>query len=135
IDECSTVTHPCSSGFNCINTVGSYTCQHKIILCGRGYHSSPDGTRCMDTDECETGVHRCGEGQICHNIPGTYRCDCHPGYQYDMYRRTCADVNECWRYSGRLCAQTCENTPGSYRCSCNSGFTLSSDGKSCEGTN
>ncbi|KAG7323843.1 hypothetical protein KOW79_013545 [Hemibagrus wyckioides] len=135
IDECRTVTQPCSPGFNCINTVGSYTCQRKIILCGRGYHSSPDGTRCIDTDECETGVYRCGEGQICHNLPGTYRCDCHPGYQYDMYRRMCVDVNECWRYSGRLCAQTCENTPGSYRCSCNSGFTLSSDGKSCEDVN
>ncbi|KAK3519454.1 hypothetical protein QTP70_029362 [Hemibagrus guttatus] len=135
IDECRTVTQPCSPGFNCINTVGSYTCQRKIILCGRGYHSSPDGTRCIDTDECETGVQRCGEGQICHNLPGTYRCDCHPGYQYDMYRRMCVDVNECWRYSGRLCAQTCENTPGSYRCSCNSGFTLSSDGKSCEDVN
>lgn len=135
IDECRTVTQPCSPGFNCVNTIGSYTCQHKIILCGRGYHSSPDGTRCIDTDECETGVHRCGEGQICHNLPGTYRCDCHPGYQYDTYRRMCVDVNECWRYSGRLCAQTCENTPGSYRCSCTSGFTLSSDGKSCEDVN
>ncbi|KAM9444831.1 fibulin-2-like [Clarias gariepinus] len=135
IDECRTVTAPCSPGFNCINTVGSYTCQRKIILCGRGYHSSPDGTRCIDTDECETGVHRCGEGQICHNLPGTYRCDCRPGYQYDTYRRMCVDVNECWRYSGRLCAQTCENTPGSYRCSCTSGFTLSSDGKNCEDVN
>lgn len=44
-----------------------------------------------------------------------------------------ADVNECWRYPGRLCAQTCENTPGSYKCSCTSGFRLSSDGKNCEG--
>ncbi|XP_034168100.2 fibulin-2 [Pangasianodon hypophthalmus] len=135
IDECRTVAQPCSPGFNCINTIGSYTCQRKIILCGRGYHSSPDGTRCIDIDECESGVHRCGEGQICHNLPGTYRCDCHPGYQYDTYRRTCVDVNECWRYSGRLCAQTCENTPGSYRCSCTAGFTLSSDGKSCEDVN
>ncbi|KAF7695803.1 hypothetical protein HF521_005897 [Silurus meridionalis] len=135
VDECRTVSQPCSPGFNCINTVGSYTCQRKIILCGRGYHSSPDGTRCLDVDECESRVHRCGEGQICQNLPGTYRCDCPPGYQYDSYRRTCVDVNECWRYSGRLCAQTCENTPGSYHCSCTPGFTLSSDGKNCEDVN
>lgn len=43
------------------------------------------------------------------------------------------DVNECWRYSGRLCAQKCENTPGSYRCSCTAGFSLAFDGKNCEG--
>lgn len=43
------------------------------------------------------------------------------------------DVNECWRYPGRLCAQTCENTPGSYHCSCTAGFSLAFDGKNCEG--
>lgn len=43
------------------------------------------------------------------------------------------DVNECWRYPGRLCAQTCENTPGSYHCSCTAGFSLTFDGKNCEG--
>ncbi|XP_062872071.1 fibulin-2-like [Trichomycterus rosablanca] len=135
IDECSTISQPCSPGFNCLNTVGSYTCQRKIILCGRGYHASPDGTRCIDTDECETGAHQCREDQLCHNLPGTYRCDCRTGYQYDMFRRACVDVNECWRYAGRLCAQTCENTPGSYQCSCRPGFTLSSDGKNCEDVN
>ncbi|XP_030623194.1 fibulin-2 [Chanos chanos] len=135
IDECRTIAQPCSPGFNCINTVGSYTCQRKIIICSRGYHASPDGSRCIDIDECQTSVHRCGEGQICHNLPGTYRCDCHAGYQYDSYRRMCVDVNECWRYPGRLCAQTCENTPGSYQCSCTTGFTLSSDGKNCEDVN
>lgn len=50
IDECSSVSEPCSTGFNCINTVGSYTCQRKIIMCSRGYHSSPDGARCIGED-------------------------------------------------------------------------------------
>uniref|UniRef100_A0A8C9S042 Fibulin 2 n=1 Tax=Scleropages formosus TaxID=113540 RepID=A0A8C9S042_SCLFO len=135
IDECVSVEEPCNSGFNCINTVGSYTCQRKIILCSQGYHVSEDGARCVDVDECHTGVHRCGEGQICQNLPGTYRCDCQTGYQYDMIRRVCVDVNECWRYPGRLCAQTCENSPGSYRCSCTAGFTLAYDGKNCEDVN
>uniref|UniRef100_A0A673GE11 Fibulin-2-like n=1 Tax=Sinocyclocheilus rhinocerous TaxID=307959 RepID=A0A673GE11_9TELE len=135
IDECSSVKEPCTSGFNCINTVGSYTCQRKIIMCSRGYHSSPDGARCIDVDECQTGTHRCGEGQICHNLPGSYRCDCQTGYQYDAVRQLCVDVNECWRYPGRLCAQTCDNTPGSYQCSCTTGFSLAFDGKNCEDIN
>ncbi|KAK7127698.1 hypothetical protein R3I93_020316 [Phoxinus phoxinus] len=135
IDECSSVREPCTTGFNCINTVGSYTCQHKIIMCSTGYHSSPDGARCVDVDECQTGTHRCGEGQICHNLPGSYRCDCQTGYQYDTIRQLCVDVNECWRYPGRLCAQTCDNTPGSFQCSCTTGFSLAFDGKNCEDVN
>uniref|UniRef100_A0A3B3RN29 Fibulin 2 n=1 Tax=Paramormyrops kingsleyae TaxID=1676925 RepID=A0A3B3RN29_9TELE len=135
VDECSSLEEPCSSGFNCINTVGSYTCQRKVILCSQGYHTSADGARCIDVDECQTGAHRCGEGQICQNLPGNYRCNCQTGYQPDLIRGTCVDINECWRYPGRLCAQTCENTPGSYRCTCTAGFSLSVDGKNCEDVN
>ncbi|XP_072305026.1 fibulin-2-like [Eucyclogobius newberryi] len=133
VDECS-LSPPCGLGFNCINTVGSYLCNRKII-CSRGYHSSPDGSRCIDVDECQSGLSRCGEGQLCHNMAGSYRCECQTGYQYDTFRRMCVDINECWRYPGRLCAQTCENTPGSYYCSCTVGFRLSSDAKNCEDVN
>uniref|UniRef100_A0AAQ5Y3R9 Fibulin 2 n=1 Tax=Amphiprion ocellaris TaxID=80972 RepID=A0AAQ5Y3R9_AMPOC len=135
INECSSLDEPCGSGFNCINTVGSYSCQQKIIMCSNGYHASPSGAKCIDIDECQMGTHRCGVGQICHNLPGSYRCDCQTGYQYDALRKVCTDVNECWRYPGRLCAQTCENTPGSYHCSCTSGFSLAFDGKNCEDVN
>uniref|UniRef100_A0A3Q4N7G8 Fibulin 2 n=1 Tax=Neolamprologus brichardi TaxID=32507 RepID=A0A3Q4N7G8_NEOBR len=134
VDECGALTQPCSPGFNCVNTMGSYICNRKIT-CSRGYHASPDGSRCVDVDECQSNVHRCGEGQLCHNLPGSYRCECRTGYQYDSFRRMCVDINECWSYRGRLCAQTCENTPGSYECSCTSGFRLSGDGKNCEDVN
>ncbi|XP_068451242.1 fibulin-2 [Clinocottus analis] len=135
INECSSLSEPCSSGFNCINTVGSYTCQQKIKMCSHGYHVSPDGATCVDIDECQMGTHRCGPDQICHNLPGTYRCDCQTGYKYDGLLKICIDVNECWRYPGRVCAQTCENTRGSYHCSCTAGFSLASDGKNCEDIN
>lgn len=135
INECTTLTQACKPGFKCINNVGSYTCQRSFITCGRGYHASTDGSQCIDVDECQSGVHRCGEGQVCQNIPGSYRCDCKSGYQYNSLSRTCADVNECWRYPGRLCAHTCENTPGSYYCTCSTGFKLAPDGKNCEDVN
>ncbi|KAM9341906.1 fibulin-2-like isoform 2-T2 [Pholidichthys leucotaenia] len=134
VDECGSLTQPCSTGFNCVNTAGSYIC-NRMIICSRGYHTSPDGSRCVDVDECQNGLHRCREDQLCHNMPGAYRCECQTGYQYNSFRRMCVDVNECWRYPGRLCAQTCVNTPGSYECLCTSGFRLSADGKNCEDVN
>ncbi|CAB1329323.1 unnamed protein product [Coregonus sp. 'balchen'] len=129
IDECGVVGQPCSPGFNCINTVGSYSCQRKIIMCNRGYHASPDGARCIDLDECQSALHRCGEGQICHNLPGSYRCDCQTGYQYDMFRKMCVDVNECLT---NPCSQECANIYGSYQCYCRQGYYLREDGQTCE---
>lgn len=49
IDECGSQRQPCSATFNCVNTVGSYRCQRKII-CSRGYHASPDGSSCIGGD-------------------------------------------------------------------------------------
>lgn len=135
INECSALSDPCGPGSRCINTVGSYNCQKKSITCSRGYHANAQGEACVDVDECQVGSHRCGAGQICHNLPGSYRCECQTGYQYDALHKVCNDVNECWRFPGRLCSQTCENTPGSYHCSCTSGFSLGSDGKKCEDIN
>uniref|UniRef100_A0A3P9I0T0 Fibulin 2 n=1 Tax=Oryzias latipes TaxID=8090 RepID=A0A3P9I0T0_ORYLA len=134
IDECGTLTQTCNPRSSCINTVGSYICNRRII-CSRGYHASPNGSRCVDVNECESSLHQCGDGQLCVNLPGSYRCECQAGYQYDSFRRMCTDINECWRYPGRLCAQTCVNTPGSYECSCTSGFRLSGDSKNCEDVN
>uniref|UniRef100_A0A3B4A749 EGF-like domain-containing protein n=1 Tax=Periophthalmus magnuspinnatus TaxID=409849 RepID=A0A3B4A749_9GOBI len=130
INECSGRTDPCSPGSHCINTVGSYTCQKKRITCSRGYHANAQGDACV-VDECQVGSHHCGAAQICHNVPGSYRCECQTGYQYDALRKIC-NVDECWRFPGRLCSQSCENIPGSYRCSCTSGFSLAPDGKNCE---
>lgn len=64
IDEClAAAAQPCSAGFNCVNTVGSYMC-HRKITCSRGYHASPDGARCVGKifahvthEECELRFH------------------------------------------------------------------------------
>uniref|UniRef100_A0A3P9NVH8 Fibulin 2 n=1 Tax=Poecilia reticulata TaxID=8081 RepID=A0A3P9NVH8_POERE len=125
IDECTTLTQPCSSGFTCVNTAGSYICNRKIT-CSRGYHASPEGSRCVG--KICSHLHRMHESSVL-----IYRSKVNLS-RADLSRRN-TYINECWRYPGRLCAQTCENTPGSYECSCTSGFRLSADGKSCEDVN
>lgn len=47
INECTSLSEPCRPGFSCINTVGSYTCQRNPLICGRGYHASDDGAKCV----------------------------------------------------------------------------------------
>uniref|UniRef100_UPI00398ECC8F fibulin-2-like n=1 Tax=Pristiophorus japonicus TaxID=55135 RepID=UPI00398ECC8F len=134
-DECRTRSQPCAMGDNCINTIGSYTCQRNLISCGRGYHAGDGKARCVDIDECQTGTHRCDAENICRNTPGSYRCDCHPGYRVDPFSKACVDIDECRRYTGRICAQNCENTPGSYHCVCGAGYRLAQDGRNCEDIN
>nr|XP_060634114.1 fibulin-1 isoform X2 [Anolis sagrei ordinatus] len=135
INECLTGNAPCPVGQTCINTDGSYACHRNVPNCGRGYHLNEEGTRCVDVDECLVPNQPCGEGHTCTNTPGSYRCECRAGYYFDGITRTCADINECRRYPGRLCNHKCENTAGSYYCSCTMGFKLSSDGRSCEDMN
>ena len=45
-----------------------------------------------------------------------------------------ADVDECAR-NIHNCEHTCENTIGSFLCGCNAGYELTSDGRTCQGTN
>ncbi|KAL2103917.1 hypothetical protein ACEWY4_000785 [Coilia grayii] len=77
----------------------------------------------------------CGSPTTCIPVvPPVHACPVVPSLHAPLWLSV-ADVNECWRYPGRLCAQTCENTPGSYQCSCTTGFRLTSDGKNCEDVN
>ncbi|XP_031757003.1 fibulin-2 isoform X2 [Xenopus tropicalis] len=135
INECASLAAPCKQGFTCVNTLGSFVCQRKQLKCNKGYESDENGTICIDIDECKLGTHNCSQEQSCFNLPGSHRCDCKIGYRYDLFRKACLDVNECWIYPGRLCHHTCENTVGSYKCSCFAGFQLGQDGKQCEDVN
>uniref|UniRef100_A0A671TC24 Fibulin 2 n=1 Tax=Sinocyclocheilus anshuiensis TaxID=1608454 RepID=A0A671TC24_9TELE len=89
---------------------------------------------CGYVNECVTNTHTCQADERCVNTVGGFVCErqilCSSGYQ--LRNGVCEDVNECWRYPGRLCAQACDNTPGSYQCSCTTGFSLAFDGKNCE---
>ncbi|CAN9498982.1 unnamed protein product [Ophioblennius macclurei] len=134
INECVSQTSPCLRGQVCINTEGSYTCRANVLNCGRGYHLSDDGTRCIDIDECK-GPEKVCEGHGCINQLGSYRCECETGYTFNSISRLCEDINECRHYPGRLCAHKCENIRGSYKCSCTTGFKLAADGRNCDDLN
>ncbi|XP_035874208.1 fibulin-2 isoform X4 [Phyllostomus discolor] len=129
INECTSLSEPCRPGFSCINTVGSYTCQRNPLICGRGYHASQDGTKCVDVNECE--AQRCS--QECANIYGSYQCYCRQGYQLAEDGHTCTDINECAQGASILCGFRCVNVPGSYQCACpEPGYAMTANGRSCK---
>ncbi|CAB4032570.1 uromodulin-like, partial, partial [Paramuricea clavata] len=75
-DECAQNTHTCDQNADCINTVGSYTCQ-----CRSGY--TGDGHICTDYDECAQNTHTCDQNADCVNTVGSYTCQCRSGYTGD----------------------------------------------------
>ncbi|KTF72580.1 hypothetical protein cypCar_00044352, partial [Cyprinus carpio] len=120
IDECELDTHDCQPSQECINTVGTYTCQ-----CPDGY--SKIGIECVDIDECRYRYcqHRCV------NVPGSFSCECEPGFQLAGNNRSCVDANEC--EMGAPCQQRCYNSFGTFLCRCDQGYDLGPDGYSCNG--
>ncbi|XP_051960838.1 EGF-containing fibulin-like extracellular matrix protein 2 [Xyrauchen texanus] len=118
IDECELNQHDCQPSQQCMNTLGTYTCQ-----CPDGY--SKIGIECVDIDECRYRYcqHRCV------NVPGSFSCECEPGFQLAGNNRSCVDVNEC--EMGAHCQQRCYNTYGSFLCRCDQGYDLGPDGFSC----
>ncbi|KAI6655944.1 CD93 antigen [Oopsacas minuta] len=70
IDECEDSSITCQG--NCINTLGSYTCD-----CGEGFVNLNE-TFCNDVNEC--GVNNGGCSQNCTNTIGSFYCSCFEGY-------------------------------------------------------
>ncbi|CAB1317003.1 unnamed protein product, partial [Coregonus sp. 'balchen'] len=131
INECVTQSSPCQPGQTCINTVGSYTCRRYSVNCGRGYHLSEDGSRCVDINECRQYSGRLCAHK-CENTLGSYQCSCTTGFKLASDGRNCEDVNEC---EMNPCSQECGNVYGSYQCYCRRGYQLSDiDGITCEDT-
>uniref|UniRef100_A0A8B9DGC2 Latent-transforming growth factor beta-binding protein 1 n=1 Tax=Anser cygnoides TaxID=8845 RepID=A0A8B9DGC2_ANSCY len=77
----------------------------------------------LQAEEC--GILNGCENGRCVRVPEGYTCDCFDGFQLDMTRMACVDINECDEVGGPapLCqGGTCENTEGSYRCRCSPGY-------------
>ncbi|XP_013389521.1 fibrillin-2, partial [Lingula anatina] len=120
LDECSLGTDNCAENATCTNTVGSFTCS-----CLPGF--TGDGTVCNDIDECSLGTDNCAENASCTNTVGSFSCTCFPNYNGDG---TTCDPDECSLGTDN-CAEnaTCTDTVGSFSCSCLAGFT--GDGTKC----
>ncbi|KAK8765935.1 hypothetical protein V5799_007283 [Amblyomma americanum] len=131
INECMHNRTLCGRYYRCINTVGSYHCE-SLLSCTPGYEPSPQANQCLDIDECATNSHDCRENQTCNNLPGSYVCECPIGYRMNSFR-DCEDIDECTRFSGRVCSinSNCVNTPGSYTCDCKPGFKRGYDARTC----
>ncbi|OCT84203.1 latent-transforming growth factor beta-binding protein 3 [Xenopus laevis] len=81
----------------------------------RDHDSSEEGS-----DECP-----CVNGH-CRRGPYGVSCECPVGFQLDITRTRCLDLDECRQKNprGSLCKNSrCINTMGSYRCVCKPGYT------------
>ena len=72
INECST-EQPCSVHAECVNSIGSYSCN-----CYPGFEGN--GETCDNINECEKHMHNCQENAHCVDTIGSYNCSCNVGY-------------------------------------------------------
>uniref|UniRef100_UPI00398EF069 latent-transforming growth factor beta-binding protein 2-like isoform X2 n=1 Tax=Pristiophorus japonicus TaxID=55135 RepID=UPI00398EF069 len=86
----------------------------------------------LQAEEC--GILNGCENGRCVRVREGYTCDCFDGFELDMTKMTCEDINECEDLSDSipLCRNAnCENTEGSYKCICLPGYILSQNPNDC----
>ncbi|XP_047357054.1 fibrillin-1-like isoform X1 [Vespa velutina] len=116
IDECREIEDVCSSNEQCINTMGSYTCN-----CRTGFRRENLTQACVDINECQLKENDCLPTQRCDNTIGSYICTrflpCGTGYTLNAATEICEDDDECL-LGTHDCSEGyhCRNTVGSYRC-------------------
>eukprot|EP00062_Callorhinchus_milii_P013290 gi/632961229/ref/XP_007896640.1/ PREDICTED: latent-transforming growth factor beta-binding protein 1 isoform X2 [Callorhinchus milii] len=80
----------------------------------------------LQADEC--GILKGCENGRCVRVQEGYTCDCYDGYQLEMIKMECVDVDECNELNDKmsLCRNArCINTDGSYKCLCLRGYVPS----------
>ncbi|XP_078090470.1 latent-transforming growth factor beta-binding protein 2-like isoform X2 [Mustelus asterias] len=85
----------------------------------------------LQAEEC--GILNGCENGRCVRVEEGYTCDCFDGFELDMTKMTCVDINECEDLSDSILCRnaSCENTEGSYKCICLPGYMLSQYANDC----
>ncbi|XP_068577904.1 latent-transforming growth factor beta-binding protein 2-like [Cebidichthys violaceus] len=96
------------------------------------YAERYDGFEGLRAEEC--GVLNGCENGRCVRVREGYTCDCFDGYELDLNKMACIDINECEDISDKvpLCQNgQCTNAEGSYKCTCLPGFVASAEPHKC----
>ncbi|XP_072221124.1 latent-transforming growth factor beta-binding protein 2-like isoform X2 [Leuresthes tenuis] len=96
------------------------------------YAERYDGFEGLQAEEC--GILNGCENGRCVRVREGYTCDCFDGYELDLDKMACIDINECEDISDNvpLCQNgQCTNTEGSYKCTCLPGFVVSAKPHKC----
>ncbi|XP_044021842.1 latent-transforming growth factor beta-binding protein 2-like isoform X2 [Siniperca chuatsi] len=96
------------------------------------YAERYDGFEGLRAEEC--GILNGCENGRCVRVREGYTCDCFDGYEFDLNKMACIDINECEDISDKvpLCQNgQCTNTEGSYKCTCLPGFVASAKPHEC----
>ncbi|XP_049319930.1 latent-transforming growth factor beta-binding protein 2 isoform X1 [Astyanax mexicanus] len=96
------------------------------------YRGRNEGFEGLRAEEC--GILNGCENGRCVRVREGYTCDCFDGYELDLSKMACIDINECKDISDsvELCKNgICSNTEGSYKCTCLPGFVASSKPHEC----
>ncbi|XP_053408702.1 uncharacterized protein LOC123559399 isoform X2 [Mercenaria mercenaria] len=123
VDECEDLNICEDSNRECVNSVGSYTCD-----CRSGYQL--ENETCVDVDECsDVALNTCEKN--CTNTEGGFSCSCPEAYIIDPANDTrCIDFDECDAKVSE-CDQVCVNSVGRYSCDCKAGYNLNADRRTC----
>ena len=116
IDECaeSNGSVLCESeltGYQCINTGGSYEC-----LCRDGYQFNEDQNMCTGKTLLSYNHHSFISLSLSHTHTHTHT--------HILSLSLYIDIDECANNGSSLCQQHCTNTEGSYNCSCGEWYIL-----------
>ncbi|XP_029900655.1 latent-transforming growth factor beta-binding protein 2-like isoform X2 [Myripristis murdjan] len=96
------------------------------------YADRYDSFEGLRAEEC--GILNGCENGRCVRVREGYTCDCFDGFELDLNKMACIDINECEDISDKvaLCQNgQCTNTEGSYKCTCLPGFVASAKPHEC----